>query len=57
VPVRCRRHQVMVERIDDGGGAVAELELGEQVVDVGLHGALAHHKLGGDVGVGLALAD
>jgi hypothetical protein len=47
----------MVERIDDGGGAVAELELGEQVVDVGLHGALAHHKLGGDVGVGLALAD
>jgi MFS family permease len=35
--------QVVVEGVDDGGGAVAQLELGEDVVDVGLDGAFADH--------------
>ena len=42
----------MVERENDGGGAVAYTELGKDVSDVTLHGRFAEVELGGDLVVG-----
>jgi hypothetical protein len=42
---------------DHRGRPVPQLELGEQVVDVGLDRAFADEKLGGDLAVGPAAAD
>ena len=47
----------MVEGEDHGGGPVAQLQLGEHVVDVRLDRALADKQLGGDLGVGHPEAD
>jgi hypothetical protein len=41
-------------REDDGLDAVAEVELGEDPTDVGLHGGLRDDELGGDLLVGEA---
>src|SRR4051794_4631499 len=43
--------------VDDGLGSVAEVELGEEVGDVGLDGRFADDELGGDLGVGVAAGD
>src|SRR3954452_11323562 len=49
--VTARLNQAVVEREDDGGGPVADVELCEDVAEVGLDRALAEHQLGGDLGV------
>jgi len=38
-------------------GAIPGVDLGEQVVDVALHGGLTDHELFGDLGIGQALRD
>jgi hypothetical protein len=43
--------------VDDGLGAVAEVELGVDTCDVGLDGRVADDQLGGDLGVGVAAGD
>src|SRR3989442_10695134 len=47
----------VVEGEHDGGGAVSQAELGEDVADVALHRGLAHEQLGRDLGVAGAAAD
>src|SRR5215475_9673818 len=54
---RARRDQVVVEREDNRGGTVTQLELREQVVDVRLDRSLADEQVGRDLGVALALPD
>ena len=49
--------QAVVERENDGGGPVAEVELGEDVADVGLDGALAEYEVAGDLGVAQTSTD
>ena len=49
--------QTVVVSEDDRGGPVAQVELGEEVVDVGFHGAFADEELPGDLAVGVSLAD
>src|ERR1700677_5300216 len=49
--------QVVVEGEHDGGCPVTQLQLAEDVVDMGLDRAFANIQSGGDLGVGLALAD
>ncbi len=46
-----RCDEAVVEGEHDGGGAVAQIELREDVADVALHGRLAHKELLGDLGV------
>jgi len=50
-------HQAAVEGDDDGGGPVAQVEFGEDVVHVCLDRALAEDEPGCDLGVGQALPD
>jgi hypothetical protein len=47
----------VVEREDHGGSAVAELQLGEEMVDVCLDGSLADEQSAGNLGIGSALTD
>ena len=47
----------MVVGEDDCGGSVADVELGEEVVDVGFDGPFADKELPGNLGVRVALAD
>jgi hypothetical protein len=44
----------VVEREDHGGRAVAELQLGEEMVDVCLDGSLADEQSAGNLGIGSA---
>ena len=41
----------------DGLHAVAQPQLGEDVVDVGLDGGFAEEERGGDLGVGMSVGD
>ena len=45
-----RLHEAVVEGEDHRGGPVAEVELGEEMADVGLDGAFAEHEMAGDLG-------
>ena len=47
----------MAQGVEGGLGAVGEVELAEDVADVGANGALADDKLVGDVDVGEATRD
>src|SRR5215475_15459189 len=55
--VRPRGDEVVVEGEDHRGGPVAQLQLGEQVVDMRLDRSLTDEQLGRDLGVRLAAAD
>jgi hypothetical protein len=46
-----RDDQPVVEGEDHRGGAIAQVELGEDVPDVGLHGALTQDRALGDLTV------
>jgi hypothetical protein len=46
-----RGHHAGVVGEDDGLDAIAHVELGEDVLDVGLHGRGAQHQVGRDLGV------
>ena len=51
------RNETVVVGEDDYGGSVADVELGEEVVDVGFDGAFADEELPGNLGIGVALPD
>ena len=49
--------EVLVVGENDRSGAISEVELGKDMVYVGLHRAFADEEALGDLGVGAALAD
>src|SRR5690606_7841725 len=55
--LRSRRSQPLAKGVGDGLRTITDLSLGEQIVDMGLHGCLRDVKLPRDLRVGPALRD